>query len=212
MTYTLPQLPYSVAALEPYYDRATLEIHHDRHHAAYVDKLNKATADIPSLVNKTVEELLADLESVPEGARRAVLNNGGGHANHSLFWRVLGPDGGGEPAGAVGRSINKEFGSFGNFRRQFSDSALDLFGSGWTFLSRDGDGRLRIENLPNQESPILQRRRPVLLLDLWEHAYYLKWQWRKPEWIDTFWNLVDWEEVDAVYSEEPTWLLEHSRR
>lgn len=210
MAYTLPVLPYATNALEPFYDKATLEIHHGKHHAAYVEKLNKALSGTPASAEKTIEELLSDLDAIPQGIRHAVINNGGGHANHSLFWQILGPKKGGEPTGAINDAIRMHFDDFGSFKKQFNETAQDLFGSGWTFLVQDADGRLKIKNLPNQESPISQGEKPLLLLDLWEHAYYLKWQNRKPEWIENFWNLVDWDKVNALYLEEPAWMAELS--
>jgi superoxide dismutase, Fe-Mn family len=207
MPYTLPPLPYPTDALEPNYDKATLEIHHGKHHAAYVEKLNKAIAEIPAFAVKTIEEILSDLDAIPHGVRQAVINNGGGHANHSLFWRVMGPGKGGEPTGKVAEAIRKDFKSFQDFRRQFTTAAMELFGSGWTFLVEDSEGRLRIQNLPNQDSPVSQRLKPILLLDLWEHAYYLKWQNRKADWIESWWNLVNWDEVNVICAEEPAWMM-----
>lgn len=206
MAHTLPSLPYPTDALEPFYDKATVEIHHGRHHAAYVEKLNQALANIPDLAIKTAEELLYDLKEIPPGIRRKVTNNGGGHSNHSLFWRTMGPGKGGEPTGRIGEAILAEFGSFSTFQQKFTDAAMEHFGSGWTFLVQDADGGLAIRNYSNQDSPISDRLKPILLTDLWEHAYYLKWQNRKAEWLEAWWNLVDWQAVDALYVEEPSWL------
>jgi len=206
MAFTLPPLPYATDALEPFYDKATLEIHHGKHHAAYVDKLNKAIEGIPHFESKPVEAILAEPDSIPEGTRKAVLNNGGGHANHSLFWSIMAPGKGGEPKGKIAAEIARNFGSFQDFKKKFSTMALEVFGSGWTFLIQEPDGRLSIANLPNQDSPISKRQKPLLLVDLWEHAYYLKWQNRRAEWVETWWKLVDWDKVEQLYQEEPAWL------
>jgi Fe-Mn family superoxide dismutase len=210
MAFQLPSLPYATNALEPFYDKATLEIHHGKHHAAYVEKLNKAIEGLPALQGKSIEEILTDLDAIPQSARRAVVNNGGGHANHSLFWTVLGPGKGGEPKGALAEAIARDFGSFPEFKKKFTEMASDLFGSGWTFLTQDRDGKLRIMNLPDQDSPISMLRKPILLVDLWEHAYYLKWQNRRPEWVETWWKIVDWEKVAELYEAEPAWQFEHT--
>jgi len=206
MAYILPQLQYATDALEPFYDKATLEIHHDKHHAAYIEKLNKALSGTPDLMEHSIEELLSQPDNIPAGVRRTVINNGGGHANHSLFWQILGPKKGGEPKGKVGDAIRNDFGDFATFKQQFGDTALDLFGSGWTFLVQDGAGLLKIMNLPNQDSPISLGDKPILLLDQWEHAYYLKYQNRRHDWIENFWNLVDWDRVESLYVEEPAWM------
>ena len=206
MAHTLPPLPYPTDALEPFYDKATLEIHHGKHHAAYVEKLNQALANFPELTVKTAEELLSDLAEIPPGIRKKVINNGGGHSNHSLFWRTMGPGKGGEPSGRVAQAIQAEFGSFNTFKQKFTDSAMEHFGSGWTFLVLDLDSSLSIRNYANQDSPISDRLKPILLTDLWEHAYYLKWQNRKAEWIESWWKVVDWQAVDMLYAEEPAWL------
>lgn len=206
MAHTLPPLPYAVDALEPVYDKATLEIHHGKHHATYVDRLNQAIAPFPELQAKTAEELLSDLTLIPQGIRQKVINHGGGHSNHSLFWRTIGPKKGGEPSGKVGAAIKTTFGGYDTFRQKFSDSATDVFGSGWTFLVQDSKGDLAIKNFANQDSPISQQLKPLMTLDLWEHAYYLKWQNRRPDWIKAYWDLVDWQAVDALYIEEPAWL------
>jgi Fe-Mn family superoxide dismutase len=206
MAHVLPSLPYATDALEPFYDKATLEIHHGKHHAAYVDKLNKAIEPLPELKNKTIEEILFDIKSLPPGVRQKVINNGGGHYNHSLFWSIMGPGKGGEPGGKIGDAIKAEFGSFAEFRKKFAESAMEHFGSGWTFLVQDADGRLAIRNYANQDCPISDRLKPLLLVDLWEHAYYLKWQNKKADWIETWWKMVDWGTVDKLYQEEPAWM------
>ncbi|HKP97415.1 MAG TPA: superoxide dismutase, partial [Fibrobacteria bacterium] len=209
MAFTLPPLPYPADGLEPHYDKATLEIHHGKHHKAYVDKLNAAIEGIPALADKTVEELLMDPEALPPGARKAILNNGGGHANHTLFWNTMAPGKGGEPKGKIGKAIEKDFGSFADFKKKFSTMALEVFGSGWTFLFQDKDGKLQIGNFANQETPINKREKPLLLVDVWEHAYYLKWQNRRTEWVETWWKLIDWDAVEALLVEEPAWYIEH---
>ncbi len=210
MPFKLPPLPYPSNGLEPFYDKATLEVHHGKHHAAYVEKLNKAIEPYPDLADKSVEELLSEPSALPTQARNAILNNGGGHANHSLFWTLLAIGKGGEPGGRLAEAIRSDFGSFAEFKKKFTASTLEMFGSGWTFLIQDREGKLRIENLSNQESPLSKREKPLLLVDLWEHAYYLKWQNRRPEWVETWWKLVDWSRVDTLFAEEPAWFLEHS--
>ena len=210
MAYSLPPLPYPADGLEPIYDKATLEIHHGKHHAAYVEKLNAAIGDNPWFEGKSIESVLADQDSIPQGSRRAVINNGGGHANHSLFWTLLGKGKGGEPKGQVAEAIEREFGSFADFKKKFTAQAAELFGSGWTFLSQDQEGKLHIRNLANQDSPIRQLEKPLLLVDLWEHAYYLKWKNKRAEWVEAWWNLVDWDRVEKLFVEEPAWFLEHA--
>lgn len=207
MPFQLPPLPYPTDALEPFYDKATLEIHHGKHHAAYVDKLNKAIEGIPRLEGKTIEAILADLDTIPEKTRQAVINNGGGHANHALFWTILGKGKGGEPKGMVAEAIQKDFGSFAEFKKIFATRATEMFGSGWTFLVQDQAGKLLVVNYPNQDSPISKQQKPLLLVDLWEHAYYLKWQNKRPEWVETWWNIVDWDKVEELFVEEPAWVV-----
>lgn len=194
MAYELPKLPYTYDALEPNFDKETMEIHYTKHHNTYVTKLNEAVKDYPELASKSVEDLVADLNSVPESIRTAVRNNGGGHANHSLFWTILSPNGGGEPTGALKEAIDSTFGSFDAFKEKFAAAAAARFGSGWAWLVLK-DGKLEIISLPNQDSPLTEGYTPVLGLDVWEHAYYLKFQNRRPEYIDTFWNVVNWDEV-----------------
>lgn len=194
VAYELPKLPYTYDALEPNFDKETMEIHYTKHHNTYVTKLNEAVKDYPELASKSVEDLVADLNSVPESIRTAVRNNGGGHANHSLFWTILSPNGGGEPTGALKEAIDSTFGSFDAFKEKFAAAAAARFGSGWAWLVLK-DGKLEIISLPNQDSPLTEGYTPVLGLDVWEHAYYLKFQNRRPEYIDTFWNVVNWDEV-----------------
>jgi Fe-Mn family superoxide dismutase len=192
--FKLPALPYSFDALEPSIDARTMEIHHDKHHAAYVANLNKAVAEYPNLGKKSVEDLLKDLDSAPAKIQAALRNQGGGHYNHSLFWQTLAKNGGGEPKAEVSEAIAKTFGSFPAFKTKFSDSALKLFGSGWAWLVIQ-NGALKIETTPNQDSPVSRGEQPLLGIDLWEHAYYLKYQNRRADYIASFWNVVNWDFV-----------------
>lgn len=196
MAFELPKLPYAFDALEPNIDAKTMEIHHGKHHAGYVAKLNAALEGHDALSAKSVEDLLRGIESVPENIRGAVRNNGGGHANHSLFWSVLSPNGGGNPSGSLGKAIEKTFGSFDAFKEQFSNAAATRFGSGWAWLVV-ADGALKVYSTANQDSPLMQGHTPVLGLDVWEHAYYLNYQNRRPDYISAFWNVVDWDAVAA---------------
>lgn len=193
MAYTLPPLPYPYDALEPHIDAQTMEIHHTKHHQAYITKVN-AAIEGSNLASKSVEELIADLSAVPENIRGVVRNNGGGHANHSLFWTVIGPGAGGSPKGALADAIDATFGSFDQFKDQFGSAAVNRFGSGWSWLSLDG-GKLIVESTPNQDSPVMEGRLPLLGLDVWEHAYYLKYQNRRPDYVAAFWSVVNWDEV-----------------
>lgn len=199
MAFTLPKLPYDYTALEPHIDARTMEIHHSKHHQGYVDKLNAAIEGLSELQEMEVEELLGKIELVPADTRQAVINNGGGHANHSLFWSVMSPDGGGEPTGAVAAAIEKEFGGVDEFTNQFSDKAKSLFGSGWVFLVLDEVGKLMIKRHSFQNSPLLHGQTPLLGLDVWEHAYYLQYQNRRAEYVDAWWQVVNWEEVDRRF-------------
>jgi superoxide dismutase, Fe-Mn family len=199
MAHQLPPLPYANNALEPHIDEMTMMIHHDRHHNAYVTNLNAALESAPELQNKSIEELIADLNSVPEGIRTAVRNNGGGHANHSLFWETIGPNGGGAPTGKLADAINNELGGFDKFKEDFAKAGATRFGSGWAFLAVTKDGKLKVYSLPNQDSPIMEGETPILGLDVWEHAYYLKYQNKRPDYIAAFWNVVNWEEVGKRY-------------
>ena len=194
MSFNLPDLPYGYDALEPYIDRETMTIHHDKHHGGYVAKLNTAIDGKP-ITPASVQELLLNINDVPSEIRTAVINNGGGHANHSLFWNILKPDGGGVPAGDLKSRIDTDFGSFDNFREQFAKTAATRFGSGWAWLSLDKSGKLKVHSTANQDSPLLEGFKPVLGLDVWEHAYYLKYRNRRPEYIDAFWNIINWEKV-----------------
>lgn len=196
--FTLPDLPYPYNALEPYIDERTMQIHHDKHHAAYVKNLNDALPD----TSLTIEELLKNLDQVPEAVRTRVRNNGGGHANHSLFWQVMSANPAGAlrpPRGDLGKAIDASFGSFGKFQEQFSSAALNRFGSGWVWLTVE-DGRLKIEDSANQDSPIMDGRTPILGLDVWEHAYYLKYQNMRADYIKQWWNVVNWQEVERRFT------------
>jgi Fe-Mn family superoxide dismutase len=196
MAFTLPPLPYPADALEPNIDKTTMEIHHDKHHGAYVNNLNKALESAPEWQNKSIEEILTNLNSVPESIRTAVRNNGGGHANHSLFWNWLSPKGGGSPKGDVESVITSNFGSFDGFKEKFNAAATGRFGSGWAWLVKDGNGKFEIISTANQDSPLMEGKKPILGLDVWEHAYYLKYQNRRPEYIAAWWNVVNWDEVN----------------
>ncbi|MCR2820402.1 superoxide dismutase SodA [Lederbergia panacisoli] len=198
MAFELPQLPYGYDALEPHIDKETMNIHHTKHHNTYVTNLNNALEGNADLASKSVEDLIADLDSVPEAIRTAVRNNGGGHANHSLFWKLLSPNGGGEPTGSVGEAINSKFGSFDKFKEQFQAAGAGRFGSGWAWLVVN-NGELEITSTPNQDSPLMEGKTPLLGLDVWEHAYYLKYQNRRPEYMSAFWNVVNWDEVQKLY-------------
>lgn len=198
MAYTLPELPYAHDALEPHIDAKTMEIHHGKHHNGYVTKLN-AAIEGTDLGSKSVEDLVSDMNAVPENIRGAVRNNGGGHANHSLFWTIMSADGGGEPSGELADAINATFGSFDEFKSQFSAAAGTRFGSGWAWLSVDG-GNLVVESTPNQDSPLMEGRTPILGLDVWEHAYYLNYQNRRPDYVAAFFNVIDWNAVGERYA------------
>ena len=201
MAHTLPPLPYDAAALEPHIDAQTMQIHHGKHHNAYVTNLNAALEKAPELANKPLEELLAGLNAAPEAVRGPIRNNGGGHWNHSLFWTLMAPKAGGEPSGAVGQAIGSSFGDFAKFREQFKAAAVGRFGSGWAWLVADGE-KLAITSSPNQDNPIMEGKSPktiLLGLDVWEHAYYLKYQTRRPDYIEAWWNVVNWAEVSKRY-------------
>jgi Fe-Mn family superoxide dismutase len=193
VAHTLPDLPYPYDALEPHIDEQTMRIHHTKHHQAYIDKLN-AAIDGTDLASKDVGSLLRDFKSVPEDIKTAVRNHGGGHANHSLFWTVLGPGGGGKPNGDLDTAINSAFGGFDDFKQKFTETAAGVFGSGWAWLVVKG-GKLEIVGKSNQDSPLMDGVTPILGLDVWEHAYYLKYQNRRPEYIEAFWNVINWDEV-----------------
>lgn len=198
MPYELPPLGYAYDALEPSIDTQTMEIHYDRHHRTYVNNLNAALEGSP-LAELPVEVLITRLDQVPEAKRTAVRNNGGGHANHSLFWKVMSPQGGGEPRGEVAAAIDRDLGGFEAFKKAFTAAAISRFGSGWAWLNRAPDGRLVVDSDPNQDSPLMRGLTPILGLDVWEHAYYLRYQNRRPEYIAAFYNVVDWAEVERRY-------------
>jgi Fe-Mn family superoxide dismutase len=196
--YTLPALPYDAAALEPHVDAQTMQIHHGKHHNAYVTNLNAAIEKAPDLKGKGLSEILGSLGQVPEAVRAAVRNNGGGHWNHSAFWRLMSPDGGGEPKGDVASAIAASFGSFAAFKEQFAAAAMGRFGSGWAWLIKEG-GKLAIMSTPNQDNPLMEGKHAILGLDVWEHAYYLKYQNRRADYVAAWWNVVNWDEVAANY-------------
>jgi Fe-Mn family superoxide dismutase len=201
MPFTLPPLPYAPEALEPHIDKATMEIHHGKHHNAYVTNLNKALESAPELANKSIEELLANnLAAVPEAIRNAVRNNGGGHANHTLFWSIMGPNAGGAPVGNLAAAINAAFGSFDAFKEKFAAAAVGRFGSGWAWLIKSGSG-VEITSTPNQDTPLMEGKFPIIGLDVWEHAYYLKYQNRRPDYIGAWWNVVNWQEAERRFNE-----------
>ena len=195
MAHELPPLPYDYNALQPHIDEQTMRIHHGKHHATYIAKLNGALEGCADLVGRPVEELVSDLSSVPEGIRGAVRNNGGGHANHTLFWQVMGPSGGGEPTGKVADAINSTFGSYDVFKEQLANAGATRFGSGWAWLI-DAGSTLTIESTPNQDTPLMEGKKPILGVDVWEHAYYLNYQNRRPDYIAAWFNVINWEEVN----------------
>ena len=200
MAFTLPALPYAPSALEPHIDTKTMEIHHGKHHQAYINNANAKLEAHPALAAKSVEALISDLASVPEDIRTVIRNNAGGHAYHSLFWTVIGPNCGGEPTGDLAAAINSAFGTFATFKEKFAAAATTRFGSGWAWLSSD-KGKLVVESTANQDSPLMEGRTPLLGLDVWEHAYYLNYQNRRPDYIAAFWNVVNWPEVARRFAE-----------
>jgi Fe-Mn family superoxide dismutase len=200
MAFELPPLPYPSNALEPHIDQQTMEIHHGKHHNAYVTNLNKALEGQPDLQNKSLEELLTSINTLPSSIQNAVRNNGGGHSNHSMFWQIMSPNGGGAPSGDLATAINSAFGSFDAFKEQFAAAGVGRFGSGWAWLVVAPDGSLSISSTPNQDTPIMEGKTPILGLDVWEHAYYLKYQNRRPDYIAAWWNVVNWAEVARRYA------------
>lgn len=198
MTYQLPKLPYGYDALEPYIDVETMHIHHEKHHNTYVTNLNAAIEKHPELGSKSIEELIADIDALPEDIRTAVRNNGGGHANHTFFWEIMAPKAGGEPVGELKTAIDEAFGSFTDFKAKFKAAATTRFGSGWAWLVLK-DGKLEIISTPNQDSPLMEGLTPILGLDVWEHAYYLNYRNVRPDYIDAFWNVVNWDKVNELY-------------
>ncbi|HGF7677625.1 TPA: superoxide dismutase [Enterococcus faecium] len=198
MTYTLPDLPYAYDALEPYIDEETMHLHHDKHHNTYVTNLNAAIEKYPELGEKTIEELLSDMDAVPTDIKTAVRNNGGGHANHSFFWEIMAPNASGEPTGAIKEAINEAFGDFSSFKEEFKKAAAGRFGSGWAWLVME-NGKLAITSTANQDSPLMEGKTPILGLDVWEHAYYLKYKNVRPDYIAAFWNVINWDEVNKRF-------------
>lgn len=198
MTYTLPDLPYAYDALEPYIDEETMHLHHDKHHNTYVTNLNSAIEKYPELGEKTIEELLSDMDAIPTDIKTAVRNNGGGHANHSFFWEIMAPNAGGEPTGEIKEAINEAFGDFSSFKEEFKKAAAGRFGSGWAWLVME-NGKLAITSTANQDSPLMEEKTPILGLDVWEHAYYLKYKNVRPDYIAAFWNVINWDEVNKRF-------------
>ena len=199
MAFTLPPLPYDFAALEPHIDAKTMEIHHGKHHQTYVNNLNAAIEKAPELASKSLEDLMRGVNSLPEAVRTPIRNNGGGHWNHSMFWQIMAPKAGGEPGGALGAAIKSAFGDFAKFREQFSAAGVGRFGSGWAWLINSG-GKLSIASTPNQDNPLMEGQKAIMGLDVWEHAYYLKYQNRRPDYINAWWNVVNWKEVEKRFS------------
>ncbi len=198
MTYTLPDLPYAYDALEPYIDEETMHLHHDKHHNTYVTNLNAAIEKYPELGEKTIEELLSDMDAIPTDIKTAVRNNGGGHANHSFFWEIMAPNAGGEPTGEIKEAINEAFGDFSSFKEEFKKAAAGRFGSGWAWLVME-NGKLAITSTANQDSPLMEGKTPIIGLDVWEHAYYLKYKNVRPDYIAAFWNVINWDEVNKRF-------------
>jgi Fe-Mn family superoxide dismutase len=201
MPHEVPPLPYDYNALEPHIDEATMHLHHDKHHATYVTNLNAALEKHPDLQNKSAEDLIKNLNAIPEDIRAAVRNNGGGHVNHSMFWRIMGPNAGGNPKGALADAINEAFGSFEDFKKQFNDAGVKRFGSGWAWLVRDGGGKLQIVSTANQDNPLSDGHFPILGNDVWEHAYYLKYQNLRAKYLEAWWNVVNWDEVNKRFEQ-----------
>ena len=195
MAFTLPPLPYDFAALEPHIDAKTMEIHHGKHHQTYVNNLNAAIEKAPDLAKKSLDDLMRSVNTVPESVRTAVRNNGGGHWNHSMFWQIMGPKAGGEPGGNLGNAIRSAFGDFAKFREQFSAAGVGRFGSGWAWLINSG-GKLSISSTPNQDNPLMEGQRAIMGLDVWEHAYYLKYQNKRADYLAAWWNVVNWDEIN----------------
>ncbi len=200
MAFELPPLPYATNALEPHIDTRTMEIHHGKHHNAYVTNLNKALENYPDLQSKSIEELVGMIDQIPEAIRTAVRNNGGGHINHTMFWNLMGPGKGGEPTGELAAAINAAFGSFASFKEKFAAAGTGRFGSGWAWLVVEKGGALTITSTPNQDTPLMEHKTPILGLDVWEHAYYLNYQNRRPDYIAAWWNVVDWDAVGKHYA------------
>jgi len=200
MAFTLPPLPYDFAALEPHIDAKTMEIHHGKPHQTYVNNLNAALEKAPELAKKSLDDLIRTVNTLPEAVRAPIRNNGGGHWNHSMFWQIMAPKAGGEPGGKLGQAITSTFGDFAKFREQFSAAGVGRFGSGWAWLVNSG-GKLSISSTPNQDNPLMEGQKAIMGLDVWEHAYYLKYQNRRPDYIQAWWNVVNWKEIEKRFSE-----------
>ncbi len=201
MPFELPPLPYAYDALSSTIDEETMHLHHDKHHQAYITNLNAALEKAPELADKSAEELIRDLNSVPEEIRPAVRNNGGGHVNHTMFWEIMGPNGGGQPTGAIAQAINDSFGDFDTLKKQFGEAGTKRFGSGWVWLVKGTDGKLQITSTPNQDNPLMEGVYPILGNDMWEHAYYLKYQNKRPDYLAAWWNAVNWNEVNKRFAQ-----------
>ena len=201
MAFEVPPLPYDYNALEPYIDTQTMQLHHDKHHAAYENNLNAALQNAPQFASFTIEDLIRRLNDVPESIRTAVRNNGGGHLNHSMFWQIMSPNGGGQPGGELGNAINSTFGSFDQFKAVFNDAGVKRFGSGWAWLILDPSGKLLVISTANQDSPLTDGSFPIMGNDVWEHAYYLKYQNRRPDYLNAWWNVVNWSEIEKRYQQ-----------
>lgn len=201
MTHELPPLPYDYTALEAAIDEETMHLHHDKHHATYVNNLNTALEKYPELQSKSAEDLIRDINSVPEDIRTAVRNNGGGHVNHSMFWEIMGPNGGGQPTGAIADAITQSFGDFDTFKKQFADAGAKRFGSGWVWLVKGEGGKLTITSTPNQDNPLMEGQYPILGNDVWEHAYYLRYKNVRAEYLNSWWNVVNWDEVNKRFAQ-----------
>jgi Fe-Mn family superoxide dismutase len=201
MAYEVPPLPYDYSALEPYIDTQTMQLHHDKHHAAYVNNLNAALQNASQFASLSIEDLIRRLNEVPDNIRTAVRNNGGGHLNHSMFWQIMTPNGGGAPSGQLGNAINSTFGSFDQFKAAFNDAGVKRFGSGWAWLILDQNGNLQVTSTANQDSPLTDGSFPIMGNDVWEHAYYLKYQYRRPDYLNAWWNVVNWNEIEKRYQQ-----------
>ena len=201
MAFEVPPLPYDYSALEPYIDTQTMQLHHDKHHAAYVNNLNAALKDNSQFASMNVDDVMRHINDVPDSVRTAVRNNGGGHSNHSMFWQIMTPNGGGAPSGALANAINSTFGSFDAFKAQFNDAGVKRFGSGWAWLILDQNGKLQVISSANQDSPLMDGNYPVMGNDVWEHAYYLKYQNRRPDYLNAWWNVVNWDAVANRYAQ-----------
>jgi superoxide dismutase, Fe-Mn family len=201
MAFEVPPLPYDYSALEPYIDTQTMQLHHDKHHAAYVNNLNAALKDNSQFASMSVDDALRHINDVPDSVRTAVRNNGGGHSNHSMFWQIMTPNGGGQPSGALANAINSTFGSFDTFKAQFNDAGVKRFGSGWAWLILDQSGKLQVISTANQDSPLMDGNYPVMGNDVWEHAYYLKYQNRRPDYLNAWWNVVNWDAIANRYAQ-----------